>query len=443
MSIHGAYVTRIRIRPHPNADRLAIGTVGGFQVVVGLDVADGDMGLFFSSELKVSPQYADANGLRPVVDETGTRVGGGYFPASLRVKAQRFRGERSDGYWAPLSSLEFTGGDVSTLRDGDIITAFNGVPVCEKYVAPVRFVGGQPCARKANPFFREHMETEQLGYFVQRIRPGGVAYVTLKLHGTSGRTGYVPDDTAPEPRWWQRVLRIRPRPVTRLTLLTGTRRVVLGGRDDDGAGYYGSHAFRHAIEDQLRGQLAEGEVLYYEIVGWVAPGSPIMAKHDFSGCQDKDLAKWGRDVVYAYGQAEGTCAAHVYRIVQTTRGPLGQPIEVELPWPAVRRRAALLGLPCVPDMLDAPISTDAIAADPDAFMARIAELADGPDPIDPSHPREGVVLRVENADGTVEFFKAKGLTFKIGEGIAKEEGAPDMEEAQSVADEGIAEESAA
>lgn len=440
MSIHGAYVARIRIRPHPNADRLAIGTVGGFQVVVGLDVADGELGLFFSSELKVSPEYADANGLRPVIDETGTRIGGGYFPASLRVRAQRFRGERSDGYYAPLSSLAFTGGDPSTLAEGDIITAFSGVPICEKYLAPVRPGGGALRARKANPFFREHVETEQLGYFVSKIKPGGVAYVTLKLHGTSGRTGYVLDEATPAPRWWQRLLGRQPRTVTQLAVITGTRRVVLGGRSDDGAGYYGTHAFRHAIEDQLRGQLHEGEVVYYEIVGWAAPGSPIMARHDFSGCQDKDLRAWGKGVTYAYGQSEGTCAAYVYRIVQTTRGPLGQPVEVELPWPAVKRRCAVLGLAHVPDV-SGPISTSMIADDTAAFMEYVATVNDGPDPLDPSHPREGVVVRVENADGTVDFFKAKGLTFKIGEGIAKEAGAEDMEEAQGAG--GAAEEPAA
>lgn len=430
MTQHGAFVARIRTRPHGNADRLQIGVVGGFQVVVGLDIQDGELGLFFSSELKLSPEYVEANDLLPRVDSlTGERAGG-YFPPSLRVKAQRFRGERSDGYFAPLSSLDFIGAKFADLPEGAIITEFGGVPICSKYVAPVK-AGGLVKTRKANPFFREHVETEQLGYFVRSIKPGGVAYITLKMHGTSGRTGFVLDERPGEPKWWQRIIRRTPEPVTEMTLLTGTRRVVLGGGKDDGAGYYGSHAFRYAIEERLRGQLAEGEVVFYEICGWVTADQPVMARHDFTGCQDKDLRAWGLGVIYDYGLLPGQCEAYVYRIVQTTTGPMGQPVEVELTWPQVKRRAAHLGLPCVPDMCPA-VLTDAIAADPDGFVAQVNAINDGPDPLDSEHPREGVVVRVENADGSVEFFKSKGLTFKIGEGIAKEAGAEDIEEAQSV-----------
>ena len=49
-----AIITRIKTRPHSNADRLQLGTCLGNQVVVGLDTKDGELGIYFSTDGQLS-----------------------------------------------------------------------------------------------------------------------------------------------------------------------------------------------------------------------------------------------------------------------------------------------------------------------------------------------------------------------------------------------------
>ena len=131
-----AIICEIKTRPHPNADKLQLADANGFQVVVGLDNYDGQLGIFFPTDGQLSEEYCKEHDLVGYSEqlEDGTKVKrGGYFPASRRVRAQRFRGERSDGYWAPIDTLEFTGFDVASLVVGDQIDSLNGVPLCNKY----------------------------------------------------------------------------------------------------------------------------------------------------------------------------------------------------------------------------------------------------------------------------------------------------------------------
>ena len=68
-------------------------------------------------------------------------------------------------------------------------------------------------------------------------------------------------------------------------------------------------------------------------------------------------------------------------------------------------------------------------------MLNKAELFyDGPDLIDPRHVREGVVVRILNRPNFTAY-KHKNHNFKVIEGIAKDVAdAPDMEEAEDVAE---------
>jgi hypothetical protein len=60
------------------------------------------------------------------------------------------------------------------------------------------------------------------------------------------------------------------------------------------------------------------------------------------------------------------------------------------------------------------------------------EFYDGPDPIDKTHVREGVVVRILNRP-VFTAYKHKNFSFKVLEGIIKDTAeAPDMEEAQEV-----------
>lgn len=420
MTTHGAYVVRVKVRPHPNADRLALGTVGGFQVVIGKDVPDNSIGLFFSSELKLSDEFVDANKLR--------KRDGGYFsddPGKARVRAQRFRGEKSDGYFCSLESLAFTKGDISKLKVGDIIDEFNGVKICEKYISPATaraMANRDRQSRKALPNFPKHYDTDQLAYYVNQIPAGSVIWTTLKLHGTSGRTGYIVDESKKR-TWLDKILR-RNRPG--FELVSGTRNTVLGQYSGES-----SKDFRRRAEELFKDRLYENEIAYYEIVGYEDEHTPIMGRHHFSKFNDKEIAKWGDNVTYSYGCLPGTFEVYLYRITQMTKDRYGMPVQVDLPWPAVRKRAFEMGIKTPPELSTAFIHAEPLTrqatvdpVDRQAFDKLLVDHAnnhaDGPDLIDPSHPREGVVLHILTPEGKVYALKHKGLTFKIGEGIAKE-----------------------
>ena len=182
-----AIIARIKVRDHPNADRLKLGTILGTQVVIGLDTQDNELGVFFPCDGTLSEEHCKFNDLLPRFDEQGKRVGGGYFDPKRRVRAQKFRGEKSEGFYQPISSLAWTKYDLSKLKEGDAFEELNGKKVCEKWVNPATLQArssNQPKTRKANPLFLEHVDTKQFRYELDNIPDGSLLYISEKLHGT-------------------------------------------------------------------------------------------------------------------------------------------------------------------------------------------------------------------------------------------------------------------
>ena len=63
-------------------------------------------------------------------------------------------------------------------------------------------------------------------------------------------------------------------------------------------------------------------------------------------------------------------------------------------------------------------------------LRKVEKYFDGPDPVGKTHIREGVVARVVNRPN-IAVYKHKNFSFKVLEGIAKDEAVvPDMEEVQ-------------
>ena len=95
----------------------------------------------------------------------------------------------------------------------------------------------------------------------------------MKLHGTSGRTGYLPLIRQKKQKWWQKLLKKHPGTYTEYGYVTGTRRVVLDDKHD--GGYYSDNQFRVEMAKKFEGKLHKGETVYYEIVGFVTRGRGI------------------------------------------------------------------------------------------------------------------------------------------------------------------------
>jgi len=420
--MYKAKVVKIKTREHPNADRLQLGMALGNQVIVGLDTVDGEVGVFFGPDGQLSEEFAKANDLIKYKDPVTHEIKGGYFSDNRRVKAQNFRGEKSDGFWCPLSYFEFTGYDLSKLEVGDEFDELNGVPICNKYITPatMRARRGQKMHRGETKYFPQHVDTGQFRFGADLIHPLSLVTITEKVHGTSQRVGYV-RDYVPLPRWKSMINRLLRRQRferdTEFTYLVGTRRVIV--TDEGYSGFFGAEEFRSDAFKQFQDQLLKGEIAFFEIVGYTETGGAIATPQDTSKL--KDVKKqYGPIMEYKYGCSSGDHRVFVYRMAMVNDdGKL-----VEYPWYDVKRRCRELGVDHVPELAMPFFLTSDID-----LRDLVESLVTGPSTIDPSHMREGVVIRVDSERGTY-WLKHKSYEFGVLEGYLKEkEEYVDMEEA--------------
>ena len=460
--MYNAYITRIKnMHKHPNADRLQIGECFGNAVIVSMEYEDNQLGVYFPSDGQLSVEFAEANNLLRKKDENGNNVGGYMDPDKRNVTAIKLRGEKSDGLFLPLKSLE-SFGDITTLREGDRIDNFNGHEICCKYVPRRNVRHGHPSngnkTRKKKvpvaPLFVEHADTEQLAYNLGAFKPGDEVEITLKMHGTSQRTGYLPVFKGHKRTLIDKIFRREGKPIYDWGYVSGTRRTVLENFD---GGYYGSNEFREAHSKFFEGKLNKSETVYYEVVGFTHTGAPIMGDGNNKKLNDKAFVKqYGDTTIFSYGcepnglkndeafkielnendSSEGRVVLrpqsdiYVYRMTMTNEDGF----VVEYTPDFMRYRCEQMGVKCVPVMWRGTIPAEGhdYPSAGEWIKSKAEAYYDGPDPIGKTHVREGVVVRIINRPKFCAY-KHKNWFFKALEGIVKVEAeAPDIEEAESV-----------
>lgn len=441
MSYCGFVTTLKNVRKHPNADRLMLADCFGNTVVVGLDAAEGEIGVYFPVDGKLGVEFAEKNNLVRKKDEAGNNVGGFLDPDKRNIKAIKLRGEKSDGLFCSISTFaDFC--NLDELNIGDQITVLNGVTICEKYIprGTKRSGAGSPSVKKSKvpiaPLFLEHKDTEQLAYNLSSFKSGDAIEITLKMHGTSQRTGYLPMLKGYKRALLDRLFWRPGTPIYDWDYVTGTRRVVLGDTKDTNGGFYGSNTFRLDHAKVFEGKLAKGETAYYEVVGYTNDGATIMGTcSNKKAGLDKDFVKlYGDETVFNYGCAVGESKMFVYRMTMTNEDGF----VVEYSPEFMRYRCEQMGIAYVPVLANFLVGTEfeiekagfTTAGD---LVKSVAEIFyDGTDPIGNTHIREGVVVRRTNSP-TFSAFKHKNFSFKVLEGIIKETALEaDMEEAQDV-----------
>ena len=457
------YITKLQnVRPHSNADRMKLADCFGNTVCVGIDTPEDTLLIYFPTDGQLSAEYCEYNNLVRKKDENGNNIGGYMDPDKRNVTAIKLRGEKSDGLVMPLESLAFTGVDISTFKMGDTITVVNGHEICKKYIpvnkkAPRVSEGNRTRKKKVPiaPLFVEHADTEQLAYNMDAFKPGDEIEITLKMHGTSQRTGYLPVFKGYKRTLWDKICRRAGEPIYEWDYVSGTRRTVLENFD---GGFYGSNAFRKQHENLFRGKLWKGETVYYEVVGFTDDGASIMASCSNKKLNDKEFVKkYGDTTVFSYGcsptgtkrmvgeDADGRFMidvaapksdVYVYRMTMTNED--GNIVEYTPNF--MRYRCELMGVKCVPVMWKGIIPNENYLnteynASAGEYIKMIAEqFYDGPDPIGKTHVREGVVIRILNRPKFCAY-KHKNWYFKALEGIVKVDAeAPDMEEADGMDD---------
>lgn len=417
---YNAIIARIKTRPHPNADRLLLGDVLGNTVVVSKDTVDESVGVYFPPDGILSPSFLQANNLynKSAILALGLPEppSYGFFDAHGRVRAQKFRGEKSEGIWLPLSSLGAGQGDVDKFEEGYQFDHWGGVRICEKWTTQKKQSGAPNQSRNVRKGevvgFPKHLETEQWRYCKDQIPVGSILTITEKLHGTSHRFGLV----KVQRRWWEFWKR------NRWERFDGSRNVILTAHSGR-TSFYGTDQFRFNAT-QLSGVLRKGEVVFGEIVGWVNNDTPIMPPGKVEKKELQEIyEQYGPVMHWSYGCKEGEAKFYIYRIVQFNEDGEG----VELSWPQVQRRAQQLGF-----STPKHIMTGSWMAEKDAqeILSSIVERATEGESLENQFQiREGVVVRVDTPDGHTYYLKNKSFAFKVLEGIIKSvEGYEDVEE---------------
>lgn len=421
-----AYVTRVtNIQKVEGADRLNQGLCFGNPIVFGKEVNELSLYIYFPIDGQLSVEYAEANNLLRKKDEFGKSVGGYLDPVKRNIRAIKLRGVKSDGFIMPLSSLE-SFGDITKLKNGDTIDIFNKHLICSKYIPVLKQSGLSqgPKAKKIKvidcQFFKEHVDTSQLVYNLNAFRCGDLLEITLKMHGTSQRTGFLPV-TRYKKNFLHKLFKKVGKPYTEYDYISGTRRTILTANKSDG--WYEDNEFRKIQAQKLEGKLHQGETVYYEVVGYVNNETTIMGTADNNKLKDKDfLVKYGSNTVFSYGCEVGESEMYVYRMNLTT--PDGHVVEYS--YDLMKNRCEQMGVNVV------PLFETFLYTDEKDLLTRVDAYKDGIDPIGKTHIREGVVVRVVNRP-TFCAFKDKNFSFKVLEGIIKDVAeAPDMEEIQEV-----------
>ena len=492
--MYRAYVTCVtNIRPAENADRLNACEVFGNTTIIDKSITEDDTVVYFPSDGQISVEFGEKNNLFRRKDDAGNNVGGFIDPVKRNITAIRLRGNRSDGLVLPLSCLNYcyAHGDASIeLRVGDVIDGcVNGHEICQKYIPrtnkSARVSGGNKTRKHkipAAPLFAEHADTEQLAYNLGAFKAGDEIEITLKMHGTSQRTGYLPtlvgykDSPFCElrnawskmwhelfPKWFDYEEQHDGEPIYDWGYVSGTRRVVLENYE---GGFYGDNIFREQHSKIFEGKLNKGETVYYEVVGFTTSGAPIMGDASNKKLNDKEFIKqYGETTRFSYGchpdginyltvnNGEGDpffdprpqSDIYVYRMTMTNEDGF----VVEYTPDFMRYRCEQMGVKTVPVFSRVKLQEDggfvfredgtySAVAESDLgefVMAAAEEYYDGPDPIGKTHVREGVVVRIINRPKFAAY-KHKGFAFKVLEGLIKTEAtAPDIEEAQEILDE--------
>lgn len=323
-----------RIVPLDNCDNVVGTPLLGFQAIVGKDTQVGDLGIVFTAETQLSGEFAWANSLHRHAELNKDPEAKGYLEDNGRVKALKFRGHRSDALFMPLSSLAYTGVDVSQLQPGDTFDVLDGHPICQKYVIKRPHTGTPRVEKnKAKVFKRvdekmlpEHYDTDN--FFRNRdLIPGHKqVIVTQKLHGTSIRIGNT---------IVRRQLRFRERLAARLGVkvattefdnVYGSRKVIKDVNNPNQQHYYGSDIWTEEGK-ALDGLIPENYLVYGELIGWTKDGAPIQQNYTYQ---------------VPHGQAE----LYVYRVAIVN----GQGRIVDLAWDQVMEFCADLGLRHVPEL---------------------------------------------------------------------------------------------
>lgn len=243
----------LEVKPHPNADRLDLVTVKGWQVIVGKDSSKaGDLVVYIPID-SILPNDFEAFLFPP---ESKIKL------KNSRVRTIKIRGEISQGMVVSVASLSPQWG--VPYREGADVKGILGI---EKYEPPVKCPftvrnGNERSKKETNPNFKKYTSLNHLKNYPDALA-GMDIIITEKIHGTNFRAGYVKSvaDT-----WWKKIKKFVGL-LPEYEFVFGSHNVQLQNKMLNDT-YFKKNVYAAIVDKyDLRGMLNPGEVVYGEIYG--------------------------------------------------------------------------------------------------------------------------------------------------------------------------------
>ena len=263
------------LMPLDNCDNLVWLPVFGYTCIVSKDVKVWDIGIVFTAEVSLSDDYCKENNLYRHSELNKNPEQKWYVEDHRRVKAMKFRGNKSSALFMPLSSLSYLWISENELSIWDSFNEIDWKEICSKFI-PV-FIGGKNKLRGVNKKFEridcktfpEHVETENYFRNSGKYRNEDWITITQKLHGTSGRFWYVKV---------RRKLRLLERLMKKLWVniseieydyIAGSRKVIKDAKvDREFSHFYKSDVWNDKLET-IKWSIPKDYIIYWEIIWWV------------------------------------------------------------------------------------------------------------------------------------------------------------------------------
>lgn len=311
-----AKVVRLKnLRKHTNADRLQCVAIDGNNVITGMTMKDGDIAVYFPLESQINFEFLSHTNSFEDKELNTDKTIKGYFASTSRVRATKLRGEKSEGYIVPVSSVEewlATKGIVVSLGkyvDEEFDTV-GDINICKKYKIQYAKQAGDPNSVKTGKKGKKKnqsrmvegqyslsVDTSPLKKNIHTITPDTMITVSYKLHGCNFSMGKV--QVKKKLKWYEKLLikfgvNVQDK---EYDTIYASRSVVKNNLFDRHAEY--TDDVWGAIAQRYSESLEEGISINGEIVGYTNQGKAIQKGYD-------------------YGQAVGTCELYVYRVYYTS-----------------------------------------------------------------------------------------------------------------------------
>ncbi len=256
------------VKEHPNADRLELAFIGGWQSVIPLGkFKKGDRVIYIPVDC-ILPHDVE-NILFP----PGSKI----TLKKSRVRSIKIRGAMSQGM---LEAPETLGLNPNIKVGTDVADKLE----IKKYLPPAK---GMPSVMKAkkkrhkNPDFKVYTDISHIKYYLKALE-GLMVFATEKVHGTNFRAGYVKYNAY---NWWRKIYAwlLTRMDIRKYEFAYGSHRVELTRKGKRTTGFYDQNVYYMMSEQyKLREILKPGEVVYAEIYGW------NIQKGYFYGCKENE-----------------------------------------------------------------------------------------------------------------------------------------------------------